>query len=278
MSRGKDNTKQVPPQPRRKSQEPAKQETAGSQPHRIPASITDISSRQPIARAPAGAEPPTHRIGRLLGSLVDFVAEFDRRGVLLDVWTQNESLLVRPVPEMLGKPLNEIVSGDEYRPFDGLFERIHSSGVAEDVEYSLTLAGGLRRFMARAIPVEAPDGGERTIRVLVQDVTRLRNTEEHSRKMESLLAHTQELANVGSWEYDAERRTFLWSEQMYRMLGLEPAEGEVELKAACQMFHPEDRARVWQDVMKLIETGEALENELRFVTARGEARTFFSRD
>jgi len=277
MSRGKDNTKHVPSQPRRKSQEPATQETAGPQPHRIPTSITDISSRQPIARAPGSAEPPTQRIGRLLGSLVDFVAEFDRRGVLLDVWAQNESLLVRPLTEMLGKPLNEIIGGDEYRPFDGLFERIHSSGVAEDIEYSLTLAGGLRRLKARAIPVEAPERSEPTICVLVQDVTKLRNTEEHSRKMESLLAHTQELANVGSWEYDAERRTFLWSEQMYRMLGLEPAEGEVELKAACQMFHPEDRARVWQDVMKLIETGEALENELRFVSARGEARTFFSR-
>ena len=77
--------------------------------------------------------------------------------------------------------------------------------------FSLKLADALHWFMARAIPVVASDSGERTIRVLVQDVTRLRKTEAHSRKMESLLAHTQEIAKVGSWEYDTERRTFLWS-------------------------------------------------------------------
>jgi PAS domain S-box-containing protein len=42
------------------------------------------------------------------------------------------------------------------------------------------------------------------------------------------------------------------------------------------MFHPDDRTRVWQDVMTLIETGNPLENELRFQSASGETRIFFS--
>jgi PAS domain S-box-containing protein len=64
---------------------------------------------------------------------------------------------------------------------------------------------------------------------------------------------------------------------MYRMLGLETGSDAVALDTACQMFHPEDRARVWQDVMTLIETGKPLENELRFQSACGETRIFFSR-
>ena len=82
---------------------------------------------------------------------------------------------------------------------------------------------------------------------------------------------------MGSWEYDVEGRTFLWSEQMYRMLGLESGSDAVALDTACQVFHPDDRARVWKDVMTLIETGKPLENELRFQSASGETRIFFSR-
>src|ERR1700745_3721105 len=64
---------------------------------------------------------------------------------------------------------------------------------------------------------------------------------------------------------------------MYRMLGLRHGSEAIGLTKACQMFHPDDRARVWQDVTTLIETGQPLENELRFWTACGETRTFFSR-
>jgi PAS domain S-box-containing protein len=239
------------------------------------ASIMEINSRPHIGPA-GGVKSATHRMGELLGSLVDLIAEFDGSGVLLDVWTGNKSLLVRPLEEMPGQPLVSIIGEDAYTPFRTLFERVHKSGIAEDFEYSLNLADGSHSFIARAVPVDAPTG-ERTIRVLVQDVTGLRKIEEHALKMESLLEQTQQIANVGSWEYDVERRTFLWSEQMYRMLGLEPRSDAVALDTACQLFHPEDRARVWQDVMTLIETGQPLENELRSQSARDETRIFFSR-
>jgi PAS domain S-box-containing protein len=235
----------------------------------------EINSHHPIEPAAGSATSATQRLGQVLGSLVDLIAEFDGAGVLLDVWTGDKSLLVRPVEEMLGQPLLGIIGEDAYGPFRTLFERIHKNGIAEDFEYSLNLADGYHSFIARAVPVDAPTG-ERTIGVLVQDVTGLQKIEEHSRKIESLLKQTQEIANVGSWEYDVEGRTFLWSEQMYRMLGLEPGSDAVALDTACQMFHPDDRARVWQDVMTLIETGKPLENELRFQSASGETPIFFS--
>jgi PAS domain S-box-containing protein len=92
-----------------------------------------------------------------------------------------------------------------------------------------------------------------------------------------LLAHTQEIANVGSWEYDTADKTFLWSEHMYRMLGLEPRAEPVPLSLACSHFHPDDRARVWNDVAALLETGQPIENEVRFISAEGKVRVFFSR-
>jgi PAS domain-containing protein len=178
---------------------PAAKPATDFQAHRPLASIMKINSHHPIEPAAGSATSATQRLGQVLGSLVDLIAEFDGAGVLLDVWTGDKSLLVRPVEEMLGQPLLGIIGEDAYGPFQTLFERIHKNGIAEDFEYSLNLADGNHSFIARAVPVDAPTG-ERTIRVLVQDVTGLQKIEEHSRKIESLLKQTQEIANVGSWE------------------------------------------------------------------------------
>lgn len=213
MSRGAAHTRRVPPLVENGSLSQLSQPATDFQSRPL-ASIMEINSRQPVAPGAGSTSSPTHRLGELLGSLVDLIAEFDGTGVLLDVWTGDKSLLVRPVEEMVGQPLISIIGEDAYAPFRTRFERIYKSGIAEDFEYSLNLATGPHLFMARAVPVDATNGA-RTIRVLVQDVTGLRKIEEHSHKIESLLKQTQEIANVGSWEYDVERRTFLWSEQMY---------------------------------------------------------------
>jgi signal transduction histidine kinase len=98
-----------------------------------------------------------------------------------------------------------------------------------------------------------------------------------ARVIDDLLAHTQEIANVGSWEYRPADKTFLWSNQMFRMLGLTPGSEPVSLEFACQMFHPEDRARVWKDVETVIESRRSVENEVRFIAADGSIHVFVSR-
>jgi len=64
---------------------------------------------------------------------------------------------------------------------------------------------------------------------------------------------------------------------MYRMLARPSGEGPISLDQACAIFHPDDRARVWQDVQGIIADGRSVENELRFVLPDGQIRIFHSR-
>jgi PAS domain S-box-containing protein len=279
MSRGQDNLPHDAPM-NPAGPDPAAQQLVPEQSKRSPndqEARPNLSSQPARPRQEQSLELHSHTLSELVGSIVDFAAEFDPSGKLLDVWTIDALLLYRPIDQMLGKRLRDIIGDDAYRPFRDLFPRVHRSGKPENFEYTLDLADGQHSFLGHAIPVDRPDGGARTIRVLVQDITQWRKTEEHSRKIDALLAHTQELANVGSWEYDVEQRTFLWSDQMYRMLGFEPNAEPVPLGKACALFHPDDRTRVWQDVLSLIETGRPHENEIRFVAADGTSRVFYSR-
>lgn len=135
----------------------------------------------------------------------------------------------------------------------------------------------VRLFHTRCLPITNAAGMVVRVVGMSQDITEQKEIAEKMRKSEALLAQAEQLANLGSWEYDVEGQTFKWSEQMYRMLA-RPSEGApITLEQACAIFHPDDRARVWQDVTGIIADGHAIENELRFVLPDGQVRVFYSR-
>jgi PAS domain S-box-containing protein len=127
--------------------------------------------------------------------------------------------------------------------------------------------------------IALPDETRKTARILavVQDVTEIRRAEAQARERESLLAQAEQLASLGSWQFNVVQQNFAWSDHMYRMLGLSPNDQLVPLAKACALFHPDDRARVAQEVVALIKYIRPLENEVRFVLPDAQVRVFHTR-
>src|SRR5580658_2812825 len=152
----------------------------------------------------------------------------------------------------------------------------HCSPFESEGRYNLP-DGRQRIIFIRGIAL--PDEAGKTARLLavVQDVTEIRRAAAQDRQRESILAQAEQLASLGSWEFDVAQQTFTWSAQMYRMLGLSPDNQPIPLARACAMFHPEDRARVTQEVANLIQYTRSFENEVRFVLPDGQVRAFHSR-
>jgi PAS domain S-box-containing protein len=63
-------------------------------------------------------------------------------------------------------------------------------------------------------------------------------------KKEKFLAHSQQIANVGSWELDLVANHLIWSAETYRIFGLEPQEFDESNDAFLECVHPADRATV----------------------------------
>src|SRR5262249_46237189 len=61
-------------------------------------------------------------------------------------------------------------------------------------------------------------------------------------------AETQEVAAMGSWEWDVARDVVVWTEQLYRIYGLHPGEVELTYQTFLQHVHPDDRAAVEAEV------------------------------
>jgi len=96
-------------------------------------------------------------------------------------------------------------------------------------------------------------------------------------RSEALLAQAEQLANIGSWEFDIDTRELWWSSHYFRLLGLEPKAEAVPYGTGIRMIHPDDRERGERDADMLVKTGVPFDNELRFVLGDGSLRIFHSR-
>ena len=77
------------------------------------------------------------------------------------------------------------------------------------------------------------------------------------------LAEAQRIAKVGSWEYEPLSGTSIWSGEMYRLLGRDPALGVPEFNEAMAHYHPEDAPELKALVQRAAKEGLGYELDLR---------------
>ena len=91
------------------------------------------------------------------------------------------------------------------------------------------------------------------------------------RKSEESLKIAQAIAHLGHWEWDMNNGGIVWSEETYRILGLEPEEKPASYDAFLQVVHPDDRDRVAAK-LKALFSGEDFDVEYRIILPGGKVR------
>jgi PAS domain S-box-containing protein len=99
------------------------------------------------------------------------------------------------------------------------------------------------------------------------------------RESEERLKRAQEIAHIGSWELDLVDNRLTWSDEVYRIFGLQPQEFGATYEAFLNAIHPEDRAAVDATYSGSVREGrDSYEIEHRIVRRHtGEIRVVYEK-
>lgn len=84
-------------------------------------------------------------------------------------------------------------------------------------------------------------------------------------------------APVGHWEWDIVADRITWSDELYRIYGLEPREFRASYQAFVERVHPADRERAQLIVGQALRDGRPFDYEHRLVRPDGRTRLLRAR-
>jgi len=136
-----------------------------------------------------------------------------------------------------------------------------------------TSDGTLRWLMSRGQPLADGEGKATGYLGTVIDITELKQKEQGLLQLKNLMDEGQKIAHLGSFEYIVATRQVVWSDEEFRILGLEPAESAPAYPDLQNRFiHPEDAERFHQTFSAAVKSGSVFQMEHRIVRPDGNVR------
>ena len=111
----------------------------------------------------------------------------------------------------------------------------------------------------------------------IQYVLKANKTIKELTKSKNKLARAQSIAHLGSWEWDFKNKTLDCSDEVYRMIGMQPQERELTFANLIEIVHPDDRELLSQTVKNALLTREPYDIEYRVLHGNGDIITLHDR-
>ena len=115
-------------------------------------------------------------------------------------------------------------------------------------------------------------GGKKCLAGIFRDITERKQVETLLKAREKQLAESQRIAHIGSWEHNLTTGTVFWSDELFRILGLDPLKDPADFKMFFDMIHPDDRSALKNSIDETVNTGKHFDIDYRFNLRDGRSR------
>jgi PAS domain S-box-containing protein len=203
-------------------------------------------------------------VAALLDRAALYVVAIDAARTVVHVSAALASALARPEEEILGAPLASLVGGDRADALAGGLSALAAGG-----------EGRVESCLAYGLAIEwraAVDAGDGVIVALGAAPSREAAADVELRESQERFVAAERVANVGSFEVDSETRRATWSEQMYRILEVDPSQREGLFELFISRIHPETRAGSASRFQEVVQANAPLDVSGRLMMPDGRVK------
>ena len=180
--------------------------------------------------------------------------------------------------EILGKHFSTFYQPEDIqadRPKQGL-RRAVAEGRFEEEGWRLRKDGS--RFWANVVITALKDRSGRLqgFAKVTRDITERKQAEEKLRRSEAYLAEGQRLSRTGSWAWDVSSGDLYWSQEFFRIFGLDPETAKMSYEMFLEIVHPEDRPALKQRFEQAVREKSDFANSFRIVCPDGSTKHIHS--
>ena len=202
----------------------------------------------------------------LVQAIPDVLYRVNREGICLDDFGGNKLHAPTAADCAAGRPLQDFVPPHAAKIIRSGINAALATRALQPLQYQVNLDGKTHHREARIV-AQSDD----VALVIIRDVTVQKQTEIALRKSQAQLTMAQQVAQVGSWEYELETGKISWSPQLFHLLGLDPEQPEPDYATNLALYHPEDAARLHVCVQQAIMQGQDYELDLRRIVQNSGA-------
>ncbi|TDH29122.1 PAS domain S-box protein [Segetibacter sp. 3557_3] len=170
----------------------------------------------------------------------------------------------------LGDFLAMVHPGDRHLVNKALQEAVNDTGLY-DCEFRFLAKNKEKVIWSRGIVTKA-EGQDAVMKGTVMDVTNRNHMIRQLQRSEELYKQAQSLTHLGNWTYEVRSGKITWTDELFRIFGLEPQSVEINMDLLLSFVQQRDQEFFLQTVSRHLESSRAGDYFMRIVRRDGTTR------
>ncbi len=198
----------------------------------------------------------------------------DRHGIIKAVNQTELDMFGYSREEMVGRPIFEFVQPEQRADAQARFQRkLAGENLARSKERIYLTKGGKEVYVSIDDILEY-DSNSRVsgVRSTMYDITQRVRAEKALKASQAALIQAQHIAQLGNWDWNIGKNTLAWSDETYRIFGLNPQRFTVTYEAFLNCIHPDDLKAVTAAINEALNKKSQLGVEYRIIQPGGSER------
>src|ERR1700747_438624 len=216
------------------------------------------------------AEEALLRYAAIVESSEDAIASGTLDGIIVSWNTGAQHMYGYTEAEAVGKPITMILPPELRDEEKKILETVRAGDHISQFETVRVAKTGKRINVSLTIsPIKDSNGRMVGVSGIARDITERKLAEEALRASEERVRLAQQVAHIGSFEWNIQTGVNTWTPELEAIYGLQPGTFTGTQAAFENLVHADDRAGVIKLVDRALETGQPTEGEWRVVWADG---------